>query len=455
MSALKKRNKTHYDHIYKAVKNNDRELFRELFLKLHTKDQTELFHLLYPEKKTKIADFIEPDEFSDIFEWLEFEDQKNAVEYLPRTYMAEVFSETATDNVSRFLAQLAPEEQQPILKMMKQADRLLIEELLSYAPRTAGAIMTKEFIYVKTDQTVSEVIGVLRRVGKSAETIYYMYVVDESMRLRGVVSLRDLIVSSEHEKVGNIMSEQVVSVSLLEDQEEVARVIQDYDLLAVPVIQEDGIVLGIVTVDDVMDVLEDETTEDFQEFSAIKPSETDEEMTISQIAKARVPWIVILVFLGMTTAGLINQFEETLQSVVALAAFIPIIMDAAGNVGTQSLAVAVREISAKDGKKKPTILETIKKEFGAGLLIGLASMVAVVIIVLVLYQDLMLAFIIGAAMVLTLSLSSVVGALVPLVATKFNIDPAIASGPFITTINDALGLFIYFSLATYFLQHLV
>ena len=455
MSALKKRNKTHYDQMYKAVKNNDRETFRKLFLKLHTRDQTELFHLLYPEKKKKISDFIEPEEFADIFEWLELEDQKQAVEYLPKHYIADVFSETATDNVSRFLSQLPLNEQKSILEMMKQKDRILIEELLSYEPRTAGSIMTKEFIYVTIDQTVSEVITQLRRVGKNAETIYYMYVVDDKMHLRGVVSLRDLIVSSENEKVGHIMSEQVISVSLIEDQEEVARVIQEYDLLAVPVIQDDGVVLGIVTVDDVMDVLDDETAEDFQEFSAIKPSETDEEMNIYQTAKARVPWIVILIFLGMTTAGLISRFEETLQSVVALAAFIPIIMDAAGNVGTQSLAVAVREISMPDSKKKPSTLEIIKRELGAGFLIGIASMISVFILVIILYQNLVLALVIGLSMVLTLSVSSVIGALVPMVATKFKIDPAIASGPFITTINDTIGLFIYFSMASFLLQHLV
>lgn len=453
MTEQEKNTAGHYDRIYKAVKENDRETFRSLFLKLHTRDQTELFHLLYPEKKKKIADFIEPEEFSGIFEFMEFEDQLEAIDYLPTHYIAEVFNDMAADDVSHFLAQLEDERKRPVLEMMNKEEREQVEELLSYTPRTAGSIMTKEFISVTMDQTVTEVISALRRIGKAAETIYYMYVVDEGMHLRGVVSLRDLIVSSEDETVRNLMSDQVISVNLAEDQEEVVRVIQEYDLLALPVIRTDGVILGIVTVDDVLDVLEVETTEDFQEFSAIKPSESDE-MGILQTAKTRVPWIVILIFLGMITAGLISSFEETLQSVVALAAFIPIIMDSAGNVGTQSLAVAVRELSLDDKSKNKKLKDIVRREFGAGTLIGLAAAIAVSFLVMLLYQNAILALVIGLSMLITLSVSAVVGATVPLLIQKLKIDPAIASGPFITTINDALGLFIYFSIATFLLEHL-
>lgn len=453
MQEAEEMKKHYYDEIYKAVKKNDREEFRRLFLKLHSKDQTELFHLLYPDKKKKISDFLEPEEFAALFEWMELEDQKEAAEYLPAQYIAEVFNEMAADNVSHFLSQLDEPHQRPILAMMDKEERQDVEELLSYKPQTAGAVMTKEFIYLTTDQTVKEVLTQLRQVGKDAETIYYMYVVDKEMKLKGVLSLRDLILSSEEEKVENLMSTQVISVPIGEDQEDVAKLIQEYDLLAVPVVHTDNTIVGIVTVDDVMDILEAEVTEDFQEFSAIKPSE-DEEPSIFQTAKARIPWIVILIFLGLITAGLISSFEETLQSVVALAAFIPIIMDSAGNVGTQSLAVAVRELSLENGKKKGLVKDTIKREFFSGLLIGLAAAITIMILVVVLYQNVLLAFVIGVSMVLTLSVSSVVGALVPIVATKLNIDPAIASGPFITTINDAMGLFIYFSMATFLLEHL-
>src|SRR5690625_656735 len=453
MEKLEEMKKAYYSEIYKAAKENDRETFRNLFLKLHTKDQTEIFHLLYPDKKRKIADFIEPIEFAPIFEFMEFEDQEEATQYLPSHYMAEVFNEMASDNVSQFLLELDEHEKQPYLNMMDREERERVEEILSYEPETAGSIMTKEFISVTMDQTVAEVISKLREIGHDAETIYYIYVVDHNMELHGVVSLRDLILSPDTEKIDNIMSTQVLSVPISTDQEIVARLIQEYDLLALPIVNNDQVIVGIVTVDDIMDVLEIEVTEDFQEFSAISPSD-EEEPNVFQIAKGRIPWIVILIFLGMVTAGLITTFEDTLESVVALAAFIPIIMDAAGNVGTQSLAVSVRELSLEEEGKEQNLLDKIRKELGAGFMIGLAAMAALILVVMFLYNNLVLALIIGVSLLLTLTMSAVVGAIVPVVIKKMNFDPAIASGPFITTINDTLGLLIYFSIATYLLNYI-
>lgn len=451
MEELEGTKQKYYEDIFHAAKANKKEDFRALFLKLHTKDQMELFHLLYPENKKKIADFIQPLEFAPIFEYMDFEDQENASEYLPTNYMAEVFNEMAADNVSQFLGELETEEQDPFLDMMNKEERTHVEELLSYVPETAGSIMTKEFISVAMDQKVSEVIEKLRSIGRDAETIYYLYVVNHDMHLQGVVSLRDIILSPEDERVENIMYSQVVSVHHSNDQENVARLIQEYDLLALPVVGTDNMMLGIVTVDDIMDILEEEVTEDFQEFSAISPIES-EEPTIFETAKARVPWIIILVFLGMITAGLIGAFEETLQSAVTLAAFIPIIMGAAGNVGTQSLAVAVRELSLEDPKKKRSLMATLRTELGAGFLIGLATTVALTLVVLFLYQDWRLALIINLSIIISLTFAAAVGSIVPVIIQKMKFDPAIASGPFITTINDTLGLLIYFSIATFLLN---
>lgn len=297
----------------------------------------------------------------------------------------------------------------------------------------------------------------MRQIGREAETIYYLYVVDETERLVGVLSLRDLLLSPETETVENIMFTQVVSVKIDEDQEQVARTIQDYDLLAIPVLSHDGIMKGIVTVDDVMDVLEEEVTEDFNEFAAIKRSDDDSrsrKSTPFSTAKSRTPWIVILLFLGMITGGLIGAFEETLESVVLLAAFIPMIMDTAGNVGTQSLAVAVRNLNIDDDRDKTSIYQTIKHEFGAGMMMGLVAAIVLVGIVTVVYGNPVLAFIISVSMFITVSVSTVIGSVIPVIINKFKIDPAVASGPFITTINDSLGLIIYFTIATMLIERL-
>lgn len=436
----------YYKGIYQAAKENDRKSFRKLFLHLHDRDQHEVYQLLYPEKKQKIAHFLNPEEFAELFEWMAIAEQEYVVDSFPKTFVTKLFAEIPTDDVVKFLKQTPNVEKSYLLELMDTKKRKRVEELLSYEPETAGSIMTKEFVSVNQNQTSNEVITFLRYIGNKAETIYYIYVLNDSAHLVGVLSLRDLILSPADEAIQNVMSTQVVSVPADMDQEEAARVIQNYDLLAAPVVDE-GLMLGIVTVDDVMDILENEVTEDFRDFAAIRRNEESKKEGVFQTAKERTPWIVILIFLGMITGGLISFFEETLESVVLLAAFIPMIMDTAGNVGTQSLAVSVRNLNVEK-EDKQSFWQTIKKEFGAGILIGIAAAIALLLVVVVLYQNLVLAFIVSLSVLLTISFSTVVGAVIPAVAVKLNIDPAVSSGPFITTINDALGLLIYFSIAT-------
>lgn len=453
MKIVENTERKNYDEIFQAAKQNDREAFRKLFLQLHDRDQHEIFHLLYPEKKAKISEFLSPEEFAEVFEWMEIEDQEDAVQYLPDAYMAKVFNHMAADDVAHFLTNSEDTDNQALLSMMNKRESDRVQELLSYTPETAGSIMTKEFISINYKSTTRDVIRRLRQIGHHAETIYYLYVVDEKYRLLGVLSLRDLLLSSEEETVESLMYSQVVSVRVDEDQEKVAQVIQDYDLLALPVIAHDGAMLGIVTVDDVMDVIQDEVTEDFNEFAGIRRGGDDRKMTPFNAAKSRAPWIIILLFLGLITSSLISYFEDTLESVVILAAFIPMIMGTAGNVGTQSLAVAVRNLTVDDNDKD-SFIKTVKNELSAGMMIGVMAAVVMLGIVMVIYGNLILGIIIGTSIFLSVSLASVIGTVIPVVINKFKIDPAVASGPFITTLNDTIGLVVYFTIATSLLQYL-
>lgn len=445
----------YYDKIYQAAKKNNRETFRELFLQLHDRDQQEVFHLLYPDKKRKISDFLTAEEFAEIFEYMEIEDQEAAVRYLPDKFMAEVFNFMPADEVAMFLLESEETDKKALLNMMDEEESKHVQEILSYAPETAGSIMTKEYITISNKQTTDEVIQMLRTIGHEAETIYYLYVIDEMTKLVGVLSLRDLLLSPENEIVENIMFSQVVGVRVDEDQEVVARLAQDYDLLAVPVTDYSGVMLGIVTVDDILDVLEEETTEDFNEFAAISKTEDDRKAaTAFSAAKSRIPWIIVLLFLGMLTGGLIGVFEETLNQVVMLATFIPIMMATAGNVGTQSLAVAVRNLTLDDENESTSFFQTIKNELGAGMIMGTVAALVMIVVVLVLYRNPVLAFIIAVSMFVTVAISTVIGTIIPAIITKFKIDPAVASGPFITTINDSISLVIYFSIATLLIEQL-
>lgn len=234
------------------------------------------------------------------------------------------------------------------------------------------------------------------------------------------------------------------------DQEHVARIMQDYDVVDIPVVSVDRELVGSITIDDIIDVIEFEMTEDVGELSASRGT-TDVSVSPLTAAKKRAPWILILMFLGLITANVIGAFEETLEAVVLLSFFIPLVMDAAGNTGTQSLAVMVRTIST-GAYEKNGIWHTMKRELGTGILMGIVSGVTIALLISVFYQDMRIGLIVGSALLLTLSVSTVVGSIVPVIISKLNIDPAVASGPFITTLNDVIGLLIYFTIATAMLQ---
>lgn len=442
----------YFDTIFKALKNKEKEQFLEYFLELHPTDQVELFVDLYKDKRPMFYEYLSATEFADIFQGLDVETQKEVIKELDKDYVATMFNHMQSDDIAGFLCEINEPHAKYILNAMDKEEADKVIELLSYPEESAGAIMTKEFMTIKAADSASEVMERIRTVGLDAETVYYLYVINEENKLLGVVSLRELIVAPLDEQIVNIMSTQIVSVEANTDQEEVAKVIKDYDLLAAPVVTTTNELIGIVTVDDVIDVLEKEATEDFGEISAVKGA-TDVNITSLSAAKKRSPWIVMLMLFGLVTAGVIGQFEETLEEIVLLAVFIPLIMASAGNVGTQSLAVMVRSLATGTFKKKG-LWNTIKREFGTGILLGIICAAVLMIIVPFLYGSYILAFIVGISLFLTLSIATVIGAIVPVAINKLKLDPAIASGPFITTVNDILGILIYFSIATLLLQYL-
>ncbi|MDY0408979.1 magnesium transporter [Virgibacillus soli] len=452
---VKLNNKTRQEYtksVLEALRSEDMMEFRALYLALHPSDQQDIFQLMNELLRKRTYNYLSPKEFAGIFSGLKKEVQFTIVQEVNEIFASQMLDYMFTDNVVSFLLEIKKDRREDILRRMKKEKADKIRTLLSYKEETAGSIMTKELLRIKTYETAELVIEHLREEAIDAEIIYYLYVVDDEDRLVGVVSLRDLITAQPDEVVGNMMSTQVVSVIEDMDQEKVGRVIQKYDLLAVPVISKEQNLLGIVTVDDVMDILEDETTEDFGEISAVKDG-IDMELSTFKAARARSPWIIALMFLGLVTAGIVNSFEETLEQVVLLGAFIPLIMDSAGNAGTQSLAVAVRGLTLGHIRRE-NIGRIIRREFGIGFILGVMCLISITILIILLYKQWILAVIVGVSLLCTLSISAVVGVVIPLLTNKLKLDPAIASGPFITTVNDILGLFIYFSIATALLDYL-
>lgn len=439
-----------YEAIFKAAKHNERQTFRELFFRLHVKDQMDLFHALYPKNKRKIENFLSPSEFAKLFEWMTLDEQSELYEIFTASYISQLLSHMEGDNVVKLLNYLPDSDSNILLDLLPAEERYIIEELLAFEPETAGSVMNKSFLVGKVEDTIKVTAERVRGLAQEVEMVYYIYVIDQAGKLNGVVSLRDLILHAQEQTLGEVMMTRLVSVDSSADQEEATKLLQDYDLVALPVINTAGKMLGIITVDDVMDIIVEETTEDFNEFAAISKSKqpVSSEETTWSIARARLPWIIILIFLGMISATLINSFEETLNEVVLLAAFIPIIMDSAGNVGTQSLAVAVRKITIGDNRKGESLGKVVWQEFLVGGILGAAAGMTLSLVVAIFYGNSLLAVIIGVSLWFTLSISTVVGSVIPILINKLKIDPAVASGPFITTINDTFGLMIYFSIAT-------
>ncbi|MFC0046023.1 magnesium transporter [Metabacillus iocasae] len=437
-----------------ALNNNDIETFRHEFLDMHTYDQAQFYEELDDMQRSYLYEILSPKEMAGIFENLEIpeEDYQTLLSEMHPTFAADMLSEMYADDAVDVLNELDKEQVASYLTIMDDESAKEIKDLLHYEEYTAGSIMTTEFVAIHAHQTVHSAMQILRKEAPEAETIYYVFVVDEDKKLVGVISLRDLIVADEDTMIHEVMSDRVVSVSVAEDQEEVARTMRDYNFLALPVVDFQHHLLGIITVDDVIDVIDEEASDDYSKLAGISDVDTVDKTPFSA-AKKRLPWLVILLFLGMMTASLIGQFEDTLNQVAILAVFIPLIAGMAGNTGTQALAVAVRGLAtgevAEESKWK-----LIGREAGTGFITGGSCGVLVTLIVYIWQGDIFLGLLVGVSIFVTLIVATLAGSFVPLLMDRLNIDPAVASGPFITTINDLISILIYFGLATMFMSYL-
>ncbi|WP_257349262.1 magnesium transporter [Pseudalkalibacillus decolorationis] len=446
-------NEHEYKPILEALKKGDIDQFRKHFLDIHPYDQTRVFLDLTDEDRMMVYRYLSPEEMAEIFENIDREDTKDYLFEMEPFYAAEMLGDMYADDAVDVLNDLEAEQLASYLTIMNDESAQEIKELLHYEEKTAGSIMTTEFIAIRTHQTVTETMQILRKEAPEAETIYYLFVIDDSKKLVGVISLRDLIIADEDTLVSNVMNDRVVSISVGEDQEEAARMMKDYDFLALPVVDFQQHLLGIITVDDIVDVIDEEASEDYSKLAAVSDMDSVDRSPW-QAARRRLPWLVILLFLGMVTASLIGQFEGTLNKAGTLAIFIPLIAGMAGNTGTQALAVAVRGIATGDTDKQD-IRSLILREAGTGLITGASCGVLITIIVFFWHHSIYLGLLVGASILFTLIVATLAGALIPLLMYKLNIDPAVASGPFITTINDIISVLIYFGLASTFINYFI
>ncbi|WP_071130791.1 magnesium transporter [Enterococcus timonensis] len=443
-----------FQELKKLLINADMTQFRAEFLDLHLYDQAQFYQQIDSELRVEFYNFLSPQEVADLFDLIEEDDRQIPI-YLKEmrpAYVAEMLSGMYIDNAVDLLDQLEPDQMAKYLSLMSRQDAGEMKELLHYEDQTAGAIMTTEFVSIVGNQTVSSALLALKVAAKEAETIYYIYVLDEENHLAGVISLRDLIVNDDDVFVYDVMSTRVITVEVGDEQTQAAQTIRDYDFLALPVTDYENHLLGIITVDDVLDVMDEEATSDYSGLAGVDVDIVSENPLRASLK--RLPWLVTLLFLGMSTASLISHYEELVSEASILAVFISLITGTAGNAGTQSLAVAVRRLAIGDDEGK-TFFGLILKEILTGLITGVVTGVTVFLMVGIWKQNFALGLVVGMAMLFAIVVANLAGSLIPMLMERLGFDPAVASGPFITTLSDLTSVLIYFNIAALFMNQFI
>lgn len=437
------------------LENDDIDQFRDEFLALHTYEQSEYFEDTTDENRQKIFQYLSPEEVANFFDQLDIDDDEYELLFdkMNTTYASHILEEMSYDNAVDILNELTKPKVASLLTLMNKDDANEIKALLHYDEDTAGGIMTTEYLSLKAHTPVKEALLLVKAQAPDAETIYVIFVVDDDGKLVGVLSLRDLIVAENDAYIEDIMNERVISVNVADDQEDVAQVMRDYDFMAVPVIDYQDHLLGIITIDDILDVMDEEASEDYSRLAGVSDIDSTNDSIIKTALK-RLPWLIILTFLGMITATILGRFEKTLENVALLAAFIPIISGMSGNSGTQSLAVSVRNITTGEINEQSKFRIALR-EAGSGVLSGVVCSTILFTIIVAIYHQPLLALIVAGSLTCAMTVGTFVGSMIPLLMNKLNIDPAVASGPFITTINDIISMLIYFGLATSFMAYLI
>ncbi|WP_334330196.1 magnesium transporter [Companilactobacillus sp. HBUAS59699] len=433
----------------------DKKRFRKTYLDMHFYDQSTFYLTLDKPERLSLYSLLEPDEMGDMFDTIE-DDLPEIPEFLKEMdldFAAEMLNDMYDDNAADVLEHLDKSDVDRFLGQMPRSDANNLRGLLHYDTETAGGIMTTDYVRFHEEETAANAIRDLREFAETAETIYYLYVLDNHDDLVGVMSLRDLILLNPDDTLGEQMNSDVITVNVDADQAEVAKVFRDYEFLAVPVVDHANQMVGIVTVDDVIEVIDDESLQDYSGLAGVSVDETVQDNPLKAASK-RLPWLITLLLLSMITATLINHYEGLLAEASILAVFISTITGTAGNAGTQSLAVAVRRLAVEEIDRHE-FFKLIGKELLTGLITGVVTGASVWLLVGFWKHNFILGMVIGLAMCAAITVANLAGSLIPMLMSSFGFDPAVASGPFISTLSDLTSVLIYFSIAGIFLQSFV
>lgn len=438
--------------ILNLIEQGEYAAVRKELVNMNVVDIALLFEQLETEKIVIVFRILPKDMAADVFSYMSSELQRYVVESISDREIESIINELFFDDTIDFLEEMPSNVVKKVLKNTDAQKRKLINQFLNYPEDSAGSIMTIEYVDLKKEMTVKQALDRIRKTGIDKATIDTCYVTDSHRILEGYITIRKLILSDESEIIANLMETDEIHINTHDDQEEIAMLFKKYDYVVMPVVDHEKRLVGIVTVDDIIDVIDQETTEDFQKMAAMQPSEKEYLKTSSlQLARHRIPWLLVLMISATFTGAIIRKYDYALQSVAVLAAYIPMLMDTGGNAGSQSSTLIIRGLALGEIKLSD-ILSVIWKEFQVSILVGIV--LSVVNFARVYFFDgvgILVSLTISITLVATVVLAKIVGSFLPIAAKKFNLDPAIMAGPFITTIVDTVALIVYFATATWLL----
>lgn len=440
------------------------ELFNKLNALVKEKKYRELKAELIEMNEVDIANFMEdlnseqtvvvfrmlPKELAtDVFAALPVENQQQIITSITDNELSVIVNDLYVDDAVDMLEELPANVVKRVLKNSSPDTRKLINQFLNYPDDSAGSVMTAEYIGLRKTMTVRDAFEYIRENGVDKETIYTCYVTDDTRRLEGVITVKDLLMNPYETVIGDIMDDNVIKVTTTEDQENVAMIFNDYDLLSLPVVDNEDRLVGIITVDDVMDVMEEEATEDIQKMAAIIPSEKPYLKTdVLTLARNRIPWLLVLMFSSLFTGAILLKYENAFAAVPLLVTFVPMLMDTGGNSGSQASTMIIRGMAVGD-IELPDAAKVLWKEIRVGMICGFILASANFVRLMIQYPGhTMISFVVVLSVFCTVIIAKSIGSMLPMLAKAIHLDPALVASPMLTTVVDAASLMIYFTFAS-------
>nr|WP_066090335.1 magnesium transporter [Anaerotignum neopropionicum] len=412
----------------------------------------EYFEELTAEKQLFVFRLLTKDMAADVFSYMDSDTQEHIVHSITDREVRNIVDEMFLDDTVDFLEEAPANLVKKVLRNTDAETRKLINRFLNYPENSAGSLMTIEFVKLRSSMTVATAMKQIKQTGTDKETIYTCYVIDDQRKLIGVVPLRTLICASDDETIEELMQEDIVSVLTTDDQEEVANIFKKYNWMALPVTDTEGRLVGIITVDDIVDVIEQETTEDMEKMAALIPSDEEYLKTpVMILAKNRIVWLSLLMVSGTLSSMVIVRYSSLIETVVILSGFIPIITDTGGNAGSQASTMIIRGMALGEIQLKD-VLKVVWKEIRVGVICGLALGLMNMLKMTLVNSDagFWVNLSVSVSMALVVVLAKTIGCFLPILAKAFKLDPAMMAGPLITTVVDVIALIIYFTLAAIF-----